>query len=217
MMESNLLQEIEEDLQRQRFEALWKRYGKHVIGLVLLIVLTTAAVTGYRSWRTRTEQSASTGLLAILDANDPDKTKEIAALEDFAREHPSANQAIIARLHAASLAFKDGKKDKALALYDAIANDASIEPAFRQLADLYAVQAQLDTGDPAALQARLQPLLTDSPYRYSAKEFSALLALRAGDKAKAKQFYQELLQESDVPKSITERAQDMLRWLGGGE
>jgi hypothetical protein len=214
MTESNIFQEIQEDLERKQLEALWKRYAPLVIAAAICIVLATGGYTAWRTWRTGQEQKATAGLVSILESPESDAGKRIAALETFAGKNGGETQAIFARLHAAGLAAKDGKKEKAVALYDAVAGDTRLDPAFRQLADLYAVQAQMDTGDPVTLQKRLQPLLADNaPWRYTAMEDEAFLALRAGDKAKAKQVFAELSQDAGAPQGIGARATDMLRYL----
>ncbi|NTU77028.1 MAG: tetratricopeptide repeat protein [Alphaproteobacteria bacterium] len=213
MTNHNLFQEIEEDLQRQKMEALWKKHGKLILGTAFAIVLATAAGTSWRTYQTNKQQTATAGLVQLGYDVASDKAKQIESYESFARAHPGTNQALLARLEAAALALSGGETEKGLALYDAIAKDDAVETPFRQLADLMVVQTQLDTGDPKVLQDRLAPLLEESPWRVSAKEYTALLALRAGDKAKAKQFYSELSQEIDAPSSLLRRANDMLRWL----
>jgi hypothetical protein len=216
MTESSLFQEIEEDLQRQKLEALWKRYGHYIIAGAAAIVLATALYSGWKSWRTYSEQKASDGLLALIEGKAPDKDKQIESLESFARAHPGISQAALAHLRAASIALKDGKTEKGIAIYDVMANDATVETFFRQLADLLSVQAQLDIGDPVALQARLQPLVADSPWRVSAKEYTALLALRVGDKEKARTLYMELSNDTNAPPSIIRRSKEMASWLSEG-
>jgi len=217
MADHNLFQEIEEDLQRQKIEALWKRYGNYVIAGALAIVLMTAAITSWKAYKVRTEQAATAGILDILattaTGENADRTKEITALEDFAKSRGGTSQAVLARFYAASIAVDKEKRDEALTMYNALANDTAIEPHFRELADLMAVQLQFDRADPAVLQARLQPLLKDSAWSHSAKEMSAHLALKAGDKEKAKQLFNELTQEKGTSTSILQRAADMLRWL----
>jgi hypothetical protein len=50
MTEHNLFQEVQDDLERQKLEAMWKRYGGWLIAAALAIVLATAGSTAYRSW-----------------------------------------------------------------------------------------------------------------------------------------------------------------------
>ncbi len=216
MTNHNLFQEIEEDLQRQRIEALWKRYGNIILGVVLFIVLLTAAISGWRTYRVRTEQAATAGIVELLGKTATDKGAGVAALEEFARAHGGEAHGFLARLNAANLALQEGDADRAVAIYDELARDANVERSFRQLADLLAVQIRMDEGDPAALQSRLEPLLKDSAWRFTAREFSAHLALKADDREKAKKLFEELSLDKEAPSSIAQRSGDMLRWLNEG-
>lgn len=213
MTEHNLFDEVQSDLERQRLEALWKQYGLWVIIAALGIVLATASSTAYRSWKTTHDQRITAELLAA-NKMGMDEAKGIDQLEKFARGNPDTNFASLALLHAAALAGDQGDKAKAAALYDKVAADQKADPALRQLGDLLSVQAQLDSGDPAALSARLQPLTAEGQaWRYSAMEEQAYLALRAKDTAKARQIFTDLSQDARAPKSIASRATDILRSL----
>ena len=215
MTQHPLFQEIEEDLNRQKLEQLWKRYGMWVIMAAAAVVLVTAGVTAWHSLRGQQEQKATTALSAILDIPATDNGKQIEALESFAGKNRGETQAAFARLHAASLASKGGDAKRATTIYDELASDTKAEPAFRQLADLYSVQMQMDSGDPVTLQQRLQPLLADNaPWRFTAMEDIGFLALRAGDKAKAKQMFTELSQNAGAPPTLASRAGDMVRFIG---
>jgi len=213
MTEHNLFQEVQADLERQKLEALWKQYGIWVAIVALGIVLATASSTAYRSWKTERDQQLTTGLLAATKANT-DLAKSIDELQKFVDANPTTGHADIALLHAGALAVDQGDKTKAAAFFDKVANDTNADPAFRQLGDLLSVQVQMDNGDPTILAARLQPLTEErAPWRYSALEEQGYLALRAGDKAKARQIFADLSQDARAPQSIGARASDILRSL----
>ncbi len=215
MTEHNIFQEIEEDMERQKMEALWKRYGVFVIAGALAAVLITGGITAWRSWNTERDQRATAAFIDIVKNAGSDQAKEIDALESFAQKNHGDAQATFAQLHAAALAVANGNKDKAVQIYDSIASDHKANSAFRQLADLLAVQAQIDSGNPAALEKRLQPLLAENaPWRFTAMEYDGYLALRTGDKAKAKQIFTELAQNASAPQSLSARAADMQRYIG---
>jgi len=65
-----------------------------------------------------------------------------------------------------------------------------------------------------ALTARLGPLLAaDSPWRFSARELSALIALRKGDTEQARASYTALADDPKTPSGARARAAEMLRAL----
>jgi hypothetical protein len=215
MTHDNLFQEVQEDLERQRLEKLWKRYGPLVIAAAVVIVVTTAGVTQWHEWQLKKEQKATAGLVSIMDQSKADPEQEIASLESFAQKSSEETQATFARLHAAALAAKGGKKDKALQLYDAVASDPKADPSFRQFADLMWVQTQLDSGDTAVLDKRLQPLTApDAPWHFTATEYEGYVALRAGNKTKARQLFSGLAQDASAPRTLSDRAGDVLRYIG---
>lgn len=217
MNDQGLLQEIEEDLQRQKFEALWKRFGPYIVAGAAAIVIMTAAITGWQSYTLRGEQGRTGELLTILEKEYDKEMVRLPALEAFAQANSKTSQALFARFHAASILFNDGQKDKAVAAYDAIAADSSVEPFFRQLSSLLAVQTEMDTGDAAKLEAKLQPLMAeDSAWRALASEYAGHIAVRVGDKAKAKATFEKVMAMKDVPEAVAKRATDMLAWINGG-
>lgn len=218
MNDQGLLQEIEEDLQRQKFEALWKRIGPFVLGGAAAIVILTAAITGWQSYTLRGEQTRTAELLTLLEEDYPEESERLAALDTFAQDNGERSQALLARFHAADILLEEGNKDKAIAAYDAISEEMAIEKVYRQLATLLAVQTDMDSGDAAKLDAKLQPLLADDcPWRFLAGEYAGHIAVRAGDKDKAKAYFEKVVAMKGTPQSIGKRANDMLAWLNGGD
>jgi hypothetical protein len=215
MTDSNFLQEIQEDLDRQKLEAIWKRYGGLAFFGAIVVIVATATMSWWHAHRDEENQRATAQLIEADEHKLVDADKQIDALENFAKKNDGVTQAAFARFHAAALAVDAGKKERAIQLYDSVASDSSLDGAFRQFADLLAVQVQMDGGDPAMLQKRLQPLESvGAPWRFSAMEFDGHLALRAGDKVKAKTIFTELAQNAAVPQSLSSRAADVLRYIG---
>ena len=69
--------------------------------------------------------------------------------------------------------------------------------------------------DWADLEKRLEPLMADSsPWRFSARELTGLLAKRSGDTAKAKKLFSGLAEDRIAPQGIRNRAREMLSLLG---
>jgi hypothetical protein len=213
MTEHTIFHEIQEDLERQKLAAWWKRYGIWVAATALGIVLATAATTAYHSWKADRDQRLTAGLVT---AEKPGATtvKSLDALQSFADDHKGAGQADIALLRAGAVAAEQNDTPKAMKFFDQVANDPKADPAFRQLGDLLSVQVQMDWGDAAALALRLQPLTAENaPWRFSALEAQGYLAIRTGDTAKAKQIFTDLSQDARAPKTMGTRAADVLRGL----
>jgi hypothetical protein len=213
MTEPNLFQEVQEDLDRQRLEAVWKQYGGWVLAAAVAVVLGTAGSTAYRSWKAERDEKLTQALLDASKAG-AEATKSIDALEKFASENPGTHHADFALLRAGAVAAEQNDKAKATQIFDTVAADENADPAFRQLGDLLSVEMQLDAGDAAKLSERLQPLTQEhATWRFSALEAQGYLALRQGDKEKARKIFTDLSQDLHAPQSIGARATDIVRSL----
>lgn len=213
---SDFIREVDEELRRENWEILWKKYGKFVIAAAVALVLGTAAVVGWREYDRSTRMKAGDAFGAVIA--DVENTKEPAeAADKLAAYIPGApaGYAALARLREAKLRADAGDSASAIGLYDGLAADNGAEPLFRDLATLYSVRMQIDGGDAATLNARLLPLATDTgPWRHSARELQAALALNAGDTAAAREIFSRIADDMDAPDSLRSRATEMLRAMG---
>ena len=214
MTDPGLIREVDDDLERQRLNDMWRRFGPLVIVAALLIVCGTAGYTAWHSWRVEGDQQATAGLLAATEKADAPPAAQIDALEKFAHSAAGKPQAVLAQLTAANLAARQGDKAKAMQIYDAVAQDDQADTAFRQFATLLSVEAQMDSAAPAALRARLQGLTgADQPWHYTAQEDDGYLALKAGDRAAAREIFTALSQDANAPPTLNTRAGEIARWL----
>lgn len=215
MTEHNIFEEIDAELDREKMEAVWRRYGPYIVAAAVFVVLVTAAISTWRGYHSEHNQAATAGLMTIIDKANASRAEEVQALADFAQKNPGTTQGILAQLYNAAAVAKEGDNTKAVAIYDSVAHDAKAETVFRQFADLMAVEIQMDSADPGALRTRLKPLWVDgAPWRATALNFEGHLALKAGDKAGARQAFSLLAHDGSVPAHLSEDAAEMLRYLG---
>lgn len=214
---SDIIREVDEELKRENWQKLWKRYGKFLIGAAVFSVAATAAVVGWREYDASQRLAIGDRFAAMLaDAESSDTPAASAdALSAFAAGAPDG-YAMLARLREAKLRADAGDRAAAIAIYDSIAGDGSADRMFRDLAILYSVRTQADDGDPDALIARLSPLGAETgTWRYSARELTAILHLRAGDIEASRAAYQQLADDLLAPQGLRARAAEMLRAIGG--
>ncbi len=214
---SDIIREVDEELKRENWQKLWKRYGKFLIGVAVFSVAATAAVVGWREYDASQRLAIGDRFAAVLaDAESSDTPAASAdALSAFAAGAPDG-YAMLARLREAKLRADAGDRAAAITIYDSIAGDGSADRMFRDLAILYSVRTQADDGDPDSLIARLSPLGAETgTWRYSARELTAILHLRAGDIEASRAAYQQLADDLLAPQGLRARAAEMLRAIGG--
>ncbi len=213
---SEFIREVDEELRRENWEILWKKYGKMIIAAALALVLGTAAVVGWREFDRNQRRAAGDRFGAVIAEveNTPDSAKAADLLANYISDAPDG-YGMLARLREAKLRADAGERETAIGLYDSLASDSSVEPLFRDLAALYSVRMQIEDGDAASLSARLATLAADgNPWRYTARELQAVLALKGGDAAGARAIFTSLADDMDAPDSLRTRATEMLRAMG---
>jgi hypothetical protein len=213
---SEFIREVDEELRRENWEVIWKKYGKLLIAAALALVLGTAAVVGWREFDRSQRMKAGDHFAAVIAEVESTKEPAQAAgiLANYIADAPDG-YGMLARLREAKLRADAGERETAIGLYDALAGDSSVDPLFRDLAALYSIRMQIDGGDPATLNARLATLAADgNPWRYTARELQAVLALNSGDTPGARSIFTGLADDMNAPDSLRTRATEMLRALG---
>jgi hypothetical protein len=211
---SDIFQEVDEELRRENFAKLWTRYGKYVYALAGFIVLATVGVTQWREHELRQRQTEGAQYAAALDLARQGKEKD--ALDAFASiaRQAGGGHATLARFEEAAIKSRSGDTAGAIALYDKLADDGSLDPLYRNLATLLWAQASLKSGDAKAIIARLAPLTsTDSPWHPTALELTALAQLKSGDRAAARATYQRIADDLSAPQGARARAAEMVSAL----
>ena len=212
----SILREIDEELRQERYLKLWKLYGNYVIGAALALVIGVAGYQGWRSYDLKTrlaqgEQFAAAIKLAKADQRDA-AARAFATLASEAK----SGYALLARFQEAALLARRGDRNGAAAAYREVATDDGVDPIYRDLAEVLQTLLEMDNVDASKLIERLAPLTADgNPWRHSARELTAVLAGRGGDREKARTLFAGLANDPSAPQGIRARASEMLAILGG--
>ena len=208
---ADIFSEVDEDLRRDQYENLWKRYGKYIIAAAAMAVLVTGSAVGWKEYdkRARMEAGASFEAAKAL-AGSGDNTLAATAFENLA----GSRYGNVARLEQAAALIASGDEAGGISIYDKISSDLS-DDRFGGLATLLAAQKFLEKGDVQAARSRLEALIgVDKPWRYSAQEMIALAALIDGDIDTAIKVFKELIADDDAPEGVRSRAAEMVAALG---
>jgi hypothetical protein len=183
--------------------------------LAVVVVIATAAVTGWRAYKYRQHEAEGARFAAALDLAHQGKTADAAAAFSAMAETSDTGRATLGRLEAAADKAVAGDPDGAIAIYDKMSADTSVDPVFRDVATLLAGRYALDKGDPASVIARLQPLTNAaSPWHGMAQELTALAELKSGDKTKARADFETLSKDNTLTQGLRQRATGMVQVLG---
>ncbi len=216
---SDIFDEVDEELRAERAKKLLQRYAGVIIAAAVLLVAAVGAWKAMQWYQAReTARVADAYLAAMREADGAGAPEHAAALAGFAQV---AGQGMpgyrtLARLRAAALKADTGDLPAALALWNDVAADNSADRLLRDLASLEWALHQVDSGDPALVASRLAPLAApDNPWHALAQEAQAMLALRQGKNAEARDTLKRLAQDVTATEGVRRRANGLLAELGG--
>jgi hypothetical protein len=209
---SDIFQEVDEEVRRDKAAEFWKKYQNQILAAAVLIVLASA---GFRYWQYEREQATQAAgdqfqqALTALEAGKFDEAK--AGLDKIAAQGPSGYRALAQMTVAGAEASKDPQG--AIGAFDAISGDAAIDPLLRDTARLRAALLRVDIpGEQQKGEAALTALsAAGGPYR-------RLAALALGALAIERKDYDDASKQFDLvlgdPEASPDERQVASRWLG---
>jgi hypothetical protein len=205
----SFIEEVTEEVRRDRLFRLFRKYGW--IGIVAIL-----AVVGGTAWTEWTKARDATraeafgdALIDALDQGTPEERREALAAVPADGEQTAILNLILA---------SDPAEDKAatLAALDKVANDATLAPAYRDLAVLRRVLVAGSDLSIADRRTALQPIAAAGrPYRVLAEEQLAYLLIEDGKPDEAITALSALMQDQEASGSLRARLGQVITALGG--
>ena len=207
---SDIFQEVDEEVRRDKAAEFWKKYQNLIIGAAVLIVLATAGYRYYADRRLAAEQAAGAAFQQALALERDGKVGEAeAAMAKLAADAPGGYRTL-ARLAGAAIMAKTDPKG-AVAVYDALAADASIGPLFPDAARLRAALLRLDAGEVDAAKPALEALTASGgAYRHTARLALGVVALIAGDYDGTGRWLDRVVADDEAPDAERRNAESLL-------
>ena len=207
----SFLQEVSEELRRDRLYRNIRKYGWIAIVLVFIIV---GAATYREYMKSQAETEAELFGTSIIDAlNQTDSSDRISKLQEIIA--PGQNsKAIVAMLLSAEAIGNEPKTLEMNGLKD-VAESLSIDAHYR---DLLNFKILLGSAEIMSVEERVKAYNTLSepgnPYRLLAEEQMALIELELGNTDNAVEKISQILLDAELTSGLRNRATQMLIALG---
>lgn len=209
--DDSFIREVNDELRSDQMKAVWTRFGGIIIGIAVLIVLGTVGKVGYDYWQeASSSQSGDTFLAALNLARENKSDEALAALTELEKDG-YGSYPVLAQLRVATLQAQKGETDSAVAAFSGIGRDTRIPAALRDAARLRAAYLLIDAGTYEQVSSEVEQLaVPQNAMRHSAREALGLSAYKADDYAKAKSWFQQIVDDAQSPRGIMNRAQMLL-------
>jgi len=211
------LREVDEELRRDQLASVWTRYGRWLIGA---IVLALALFGGAIYWRYHQEQVAGDQGEKLQKVYDDLIAQNVAAtkapLAELAGSKVAGYRAM-ARFTQADLLLQNKDIKGAAAKFAEIATDPSVGQPLRDLALIRQTNVEFDTLKPEVVVGRLRTLATQgSPWFGSAGELVGAAYIKMNKPDLAAALFRQMSNDETVPESIRHRAATLAESMSAG-
>jgi len=206
---SDIFQEVDEEVRRDKALEFWKKHQNLVIAGAALIVLATGGYRFYENRKIAAQEAAGAAFQQALTLDREGKGADAqTALAALAANAPRGYQSL-ARLAGAAVQSKTDPAG-ALAVYDALAADRSIGPLFQDAAKLRGALLRLDQGDVTAAKPVFEALATPTgAYRFTALLALGVIAIDANNYTEAGQQLDRIVADPEAPAAEKRSAESL--------
>lgn len=206
---SDLIAELKEDLQKEKLNHLWSRFGNYVVGAAIVIVFATAGGVWWNSFQSQKNASVGDAIYKALQTEKNGQTEEALRVYSEIISKHGENKSYIAAMRKATLLAEGGKKDEAAVIYKELAKNGSIPAEISSLAGILYLQDADLQNDKEALSMLTSFAEKNAVFKYTAKEMLGFYNYKSGKADEAAKIFEELVKDVYVPASIRERAVEM--------
>ena len=212
---SEFIREVDEEYRQDQIRRVLNKHWALILAVLVLVLVGVGGWRAYSYWRQQQAEAAGVRYFDASELSRTDRSGSLAALDALTTDAP-AGYRLLARFKAAAITGQDNAAAGAAA-FDALANDASLEPELRELARLRAAMLLIDTADQTELRRRLEPLAdANATFRNLAREMLGLVFLRAGNDADAGRWFDAIVSDPVATSGQRQRAGLFLSLIRAG-
>ena len=207
----SFIDEVTEELRRDRLFALMRKYGWIAILAIVLLVGGASFLEFRRAQDRAAAEALGDSLLSALQNNEADD--RYAALSAISADGDAG--ALVALLQA-DIAFVGSDIENAKSVLEALILDQDVSETYRHLAQLKLVMLMGDELSPSDRIARLGFLIIPgAPFRLLAEEQIAIAEIEKGDTDVAVERLNRLRVDGEASQDLRRRASQLIVALGG--
>lgn len=212
--EDALLREVVDEVKSEELQKIWNKYGLFIIIGVALVLTLTVSFESIKNWQQKKNQELSNAYSVALSLQNQGRFDESLGIYNSLAEKASGVYADLAKLQIANVYLEQDRKDDAMAVLQALIDDASTSKQMRDIAALKLASYKLDSEAPASeIEPLLQPLLENDGGSDIAREMLAMLYIREKNIAQAKAEYEKITTSAKASDTLKARARDMINLL----
>ncbi|AEG47760.1 Protein of unknown function DUF2133 [Sphingobium chlorophenolicum L-1] len=208
------MREVDEAVRQDQLLTFWQRFGRWIVALVVGGLLLFGAFLYWQHYTKTQSQAVSEEMDKVISTAVGGGTPDAKELDKLTQASQPGFRAS-ALLVKAGTAARKGDSKAAIAAYKAMADDASLDQPYRDLALIRQTTLEYESLQPQQVVDRLKPLAVEgAPWFGSAGELVAIAYMKMRKPDLAGPLFAAMAKDKNVPQSIRSRARQMAGLLG---
>lgn len=206
----DIFQEVEEDIRSDKVRSIWKKYRVYIILLLLLIVCSVGIKSFWDYYKLKNLETRSENYFKAIDLINEDGIGGIQALTTFS-EHNGEDEnylTMISNFTEAALRRNNNDLKNSLEIYSVIIN-GDVDITYKDYAKIQSAEVLMELKNYKEAKVFLSEV-TGSLFSSIAKEYTGYIELYEGNTSKAKDIFQEVMDDASVQNTIKDRIKEIL-------
>ena len=207
----DIFQEVEEDIRSDKVRSIWKKYRVYIILLLLLIVCSVGIKSFWDYYILKNLETRSENYFKAIDLiNQDGGIGGIQALTTFSEQNGENENylTMISNFTEAALRRNNNDLKNSLEIYSVIIN-GDVDITYKDYAKIQSAEVLMELKNYKEAKVFLSEV-TGSLFSNIAKEYTGYIELYEGNTSKAKDIFQEIVDDASVQNTIKDRIKEIL-------
>ena len=207
---ANIFREVDEELRKERYASLFKKYGVYVIGFIFILVSLLISIQIYQSYKVSSNEELVENYIQLIDTETKSIEEKILMLDNFiATKNIFVNG--MSALKKVDLLIENNQKEAAIESLEGILNNQNIEVIHRDLGLYKYLMLLMDSMPIEQFSEYADNLSNDSQFYYLIQELRATKLLLDGDEESSVIEFNKLISNPLVTSDIKNRASILIK------
>ena len=205
---SDILRQIDEDLQKDRLLAIWKRYG---IAIIAIIVLSITFVVGFQIYKSLNKNKNEKIVESYIEFSTINENSLLIEKLGSIQNTDHKMIAGLSRINIANALLEEGNENEAFLKLEEIINNDDSDPVIYDLAIYYYLLSNIDKINEDEFSAFIDKAKhNNSPFKVLFQELDAIKYALSGDKDMSVQILKKIIESDETSNEIKIRSEKFL-------
>jgi hypothetical protein len=209
---ANIFNEVDEDIRKERYQNLWSKYGKYVIGFLIIIIIIFS-LSQYLQTKNISDNREILDIY-FTSIESIEKNQLDLASQDLEIVYNEKNNALaaISGIKLSQIYLNNNQKNKALSFLENIYNNKSLDSIYRELALYKYIMINFENINVEKIENMVKSIeVGDNLFSLYFQEIIGIKYLTLSNTKKANSIFTKLSSKDDIPFDLRMRLDKLIQ------